>query len=103
TERHEARRHNERSTDPPNRRCRRAVDALCFRDSWFGKDANAPAKSGRVESLRSRDTLPGVGKQDNADLLGFLEVFAAGIQAIALDLRDLVWDLYPTSNELIYD
>lgn len=32
-----------------------------------------------------------------------LEVFAPGIQSIALELRDIVWDLYPNSNELIYD
>ena len=32
-----------------------------------------------------------------------LEVFDPGIQSIALELRSLIWDLYPTSNELIYD
>ena len=32
-----------------------------------------------------------------------LDAFAPAIQAIALELRDMVWDLYPTSNELIYD
>ncbi|HTH51019.1 MAG TPA: DUF1801 domain-containing protein [Pyrinomonadaceae bacterium] len=44
-----------------------------------------------------------MGKQDKAELLGFLDAFAPGIQAIALHLRDLVWDLYPAANELIYD
>lgn len=44
-----------------------------------------------------------MGKQDTGELLGFLDAFAPGIQAIALHLRDLVWDLYPNANELIYD
>ena len=44
-----------------------------------------------------------MGKEHRSDLLGFLDAFAPAIQAIALELRDLVWDLYPTSNELIYD
>jgi hypothetical protein len=44
-----------------------------------------------------------VAKQDKAQLLSFLEVFAPAIQAIALQLREIIWDLYPRSNELIYD
>jgi hypothetical protein len=44
-----------------------------------------------------------VAKEDTSELLGFLKAFSPGIQAIALSLRDLVWYLYPNSNELIYD
>jgi len=44
-----------------------------------------------------------VGKKDNQDLLHFLEPFPPVSQAIALWLRDWVWDLYPKCNELIYD
>src|SRR5881227_2852705 len=44
-----------------------------------------------------------MAKQDTNDLKGFLEAFAPGIQEIALALRDFVWELYPDSNELIYD
>jgi len=44
-----------------------------------------------------------VAKQDKADLLAALDAFAPGIQSIALELREFVWDLYPIANELIYD
>jgi len=44
-----------------------------------------------------------VAKQDTGELLSFLEVFDPGIQALALQLRNMIWDLYPRSNELIYD
>src|SRR6202012_3478678 len=44
-----------------------------------------------------------MAKQDNADLLVFLRPFPPKVQALALWLRDFVWDLYPDSNELIYD
>jgi hypothetical protein len=44
-----------------------------------------------------------MAKTDNKDLLKFLAVFPASSQEIALALRDWVWDLYPKSNELIYD
>jgi hypothetical protein len=42
-------------------------------------------------------------KEDNKDLLKFLKPFDKEIQERALWLRDFVWDLYPTANELIYD
>jgi hypothetical protein len=44
-----------------------------------------------------------MAKEDKADLLRFLEPFPRHVQETALLLRDLVWDLYPESNELIYD
>ena len=44
-----------------------------------------------------------MAKQDNADLLVFLRPFPPKVQDLALWLRDFVWDMYPESNELIYD
>lgn len=44
-----------------------------------------------------------MGKKDNKDLLKFLKPFPAEVRAIALWLREFVWDLNPDSNELIYD
>ncbi len=44
-----------------------------------------------------------MAKQDNTDLLLFLRPFTLRIQELTLWLRDFVWDLYPESNELIYD
>jgi hypothetical protein len=44
-----------------------------------------------------------VAKEDNKDLLKFLEPFPADSRQIALALRDWVWNLYPKCNELIYD
>jgi hypothetical protein len=44
-----------------------------------------------------------MGKLDTGELNGFLEAFEPGIREIALELRDFVWDIYPDSNELIYD
>lgn len=44
-----------------------------------------------------------MAKQDTNDLLEFLEPFPPESREIALALRDLVWDLYPNCNELIYD
>jgi hypothetical protein len=44
-----------------------------------------------------------MGKQDTKDLLKFLKPFSKDIQVIVLKLRDFVWDLYPQTNELIYD
>lgn len=36
-------------------------------------------------------------------LLKFLASFPAGVQQTVLWLREFVWDLYPQTNELIYD
>ncbi len=44
-----------------------------------------------------------MSKADSKDLLRFLKPFPADMQERALWLRNFVWDLYPTANELIYD
>jgi hypothetical protein len=44
-----------------------------------------------------------MSKEQTKDLLEFLKPFNADIIEIALWLRAYVWDLYPESNELIYD
>jgi hypothetical protein len=44
-----------------------------------------------------------MSKDQNQDLLTFLEPFPKTTQDIALWLRDFVWDLFPEANELIYD
>ncbi len=44
-----------------------------------------------------------MAKEDALDLLRFLDPYPTEVQQKALWLRDLVWDMYPTANELIYD
>ena len=44
-----------------------------------------------------------MSKEQQKDLLRFLKPFPDDIKEIALWLREFVWDLYPTANELIYD
>mgnify|MGYP001794708011 CR=1 FL=1 len=44
-----------------------------------------------------------MAKEDINDLLRFLMPFPDGVKDLALWLREFVWDLYPGSNELIYD
>jgi hypothetical protein len=44
-----------------------------------------------------------VALQDVADLKKFLKPFSPDIRETVLWLRDFVWDLFPKSNELIYD
>ena len=44
-----------------------------------------------------------MGKAQTKDLLRFLTPFPEDIKEKALWLREFVWDLYPESNELIYD
>jgi hypothetical protein len=44
-----------------------------------------------------------MAKEDALDLLKFLDPYPTEIQQKALWLRDFVWDMYPTANELIYD
>ncbi len=44
-----------------------------------------------------------MSKEDTKDLLKFLKSFDKEIQERALWLREFIWDLYPTANELIYD
>ena len=44
-----------------------------------------------------------MSKEQTTDLLEFLKPFPSEIKETALWLRDFVWDLYPHTNELIYD
>jgi len=44
-----------------------------------------------------------MGKEDTKDLLKFLRPFENDIRDRVLWLREFVWDLYPSANELIYD
>src|SRR5689334_2273588 len=44
-----------------------------------------------------------MSKEQTKDLLKFLKPFSKEIQGIVLKLREFVWDLYPQTNELIYD
>lgn len=44
-----------------------------------------------------------MSKEQTDNLLKFLSPFPADIQETALWLREFVWDLYPKTNELIYD
>jgi hypothetical protein len=44
-----------------------------------------------------------VAQEDVADLKKFLKPFPQDVQDTALCLREFVWNLYPKSNELIYD
>jgi hypothetical protein len=44
-----------------------------------------------------------MAKEDVLDLLRFLDPFPTDKQKIALQLREWVWGIYPTANELIYD
>ncbi len=44
-----------------------------------------------------------MSKTETKDLLKFLKPFPSDVRETALWLRDFVWDLYPDTNELIYD
>jgi hypothetical protein len=44
-----------------------------------------------------------MSKDQTGDLIRFLKPFPSNIREIALWLREFVWDLYPNTNELIYD
>jgi hypothetical protein len=44
-----------------------------------------------------------MGKQHTKDLLKFLKPFNDETKELVLWLREFVWDLYPKTNELIYD
>ena len=44
-----------------------------------------------------------MSKEDINDLLKFLTPFDNEINEIVIWLREFIWDLYPDSNELIYD
>ncbi|MFI5185656.1 MAG: hypothetical protein ACHQF0_02965 [Chitinophagales bacterium] len=44
-----------------------------------------------------------MSKEQTKDLLKFLKPFGGDITELVLWLRKFVWDLYPKTNELIYD
>jgi hypothetical protein len=44
-----------------------------------------------------------MGKEQTKDLLKFLQPFSKEVKDVVLWLREFVWDLYPLTNELIYD
>lgn len=44
-----------------------------------------------------------MAKEDTSDLNHFLKPFPESVKEITLWLRRFIWDLYPDSNELIYD
>src|SRR5665213_2893183 len=44
-----------------------------------------------------------MGKEKVDDLVKFMLPYPDGVKAAALWLREFVWDLYPETNELIYD
>jgi hypothetical protein len=44
-----------------------------------------------------------MSKEQTEDLLRFLEPFGAEVTDLVMWLRELVWDRYPETNELIYD
>ena len=44
-----------------------------------------------------------MGKADTTDLMTFLMPYPTSVANTALWLRNFIWDIYPESNELIYD
>jgi hypothetical protein len=44
-----------------------------------------------------------MSKEQTIELMKFLKPFSDDKKKIALKLRDFVWDLYPQTNELVYD
>jgi len=44
-----------------------------------------------------------MSKEQTKDLLKFLKPFSPEVQHTVLSLREFVWDLYPQTNELLYD
>ena len=44
-----------------------------------------------------------MSKEDTKDLIKFLKPFPDNVKEITLWLREFIWLLYPSSNELIYD
>jgi len=44
-----------------------------------------------------------MSKDQTSDLLKFITPYPPEVQEMALWLREFVWDLYPKTNELIYD
>ncbi len=63
-------------------------------------------RSEMICSRRAAATDPAhlhMSKEPTKDLLKFLKPFPDDVRQRALWLREFVWDLYPDSNELIYD
>lgn len=44
-----------------------------------------------------------MSKEQTSDLMKFLKPFSDDKKKVAFKLRDFVWDLYPKTNELVYD
>jgi hypothetical protein len=44
-----------------------------------------------------------MSKEQINDMISFLSPFPGEIRDLALWLREFIWDLYPSANELIYD
>jgi len=44
-----------------------------------------------------------MSKKQTKELMTYLKPFKAEVRELVLWLREFVWDLYPTANELIYD
>jgi hypothetical protein len=44
-----------------------------------------------------------MSKEDTKELIKFIKPYPAGVQMLTLWLREFIWELYPNSNELIYD
>src|SRR5437764_6787420 len=44
-----------------------------------------------------------MSKEQTKDLLKFLKPFSDDIKEMVLWLREFIWDMYPKTNELIYD
>ena len=44
-----------------------------------------------------------MSKEETKELLTFLKPFGEDIKELVMWLREFVWDLYPQTNELIYD
>ena len=46
---------------------------------------------------------PKMSKEQTRELMTFLKSFRPEVRDLVLSLREFVWGLYPTANELIYD
>lgn len=63
----------------------------------------ANTNSGFGNNFKPLLTGQSMSKEQKDDLVRFLQPFGAEITEVVLWLRDFVWDLYPNTNELIYD
>ena len=60
-------------------------------------------RSRRMTQMWGENDFKPMSKEQTKDLLKFLKPFSGDIQEIVWWLRAFVWDLYPQTNELIYD